>query len=301
MNSKYELLVHNVYIIFLHITIMKKENNTLIIFSIFIIIVLVIQSSIIIYFFNKISILEKQDISNNDKSSNITDFLNKKIDESNSELLNKINNLENDINLKVGKIEAKSNSDFSNIIEASKNSVVTIKTDISQGTGFIITNDGYVVTNAHVLEGAHYAKALTNDQQTKNMTLVGYNKTMDLALLKIEGSYDYLEFDDSDNAKVGEKVIAIGNPLGLSFSVSEGIISALNRQGNNGLYDYIQTDASLNPGNSGGPLINSNGKVIGINNFKANAENIGFSLESNYIIETINQISFNKLNETLIY
>jgi S1-C subfamily serine protease len=96
--------------------------------------------------------------------------------------------------------------------------------------------------------------------------------------------------------KVGEKVIAIGNPLGLSFSVTEGIISALDRVGPNNLAEYIQTDVSLNPGNSGGPLINTRGKVVGINNFKiGDAESLGFALESNSIRDSINDLAGEKI------
>ena len=123
---------------------------------------------------------------------------------------------------------------------------------------------------------------------------------MDVALLKIEGDYNSLIFDDSDDVRIGEKGIAIGNPLGLSFSVSEGIVSALNREGSNGLKIYIQTDASLNPGNSGGPLIGTDGKVIGINNFKARGENLGFALESDYIKQSVNEISLDRLNMTIL-
>ena len=98
-----------------------------------------------------------------------------------------------------------------------------------------------------------------------------------------------------------EKVIAIGNPLGLQFSVSEGIVSAVHRQGPSQTNSYIQTDAALNPGNSGGPLINKQGKVIGINNFKVGGgESLGFALESNYIENIVNQIALEKLNQTLI-
>ncbi|VVB82301.1 Trypsin-like peptidase domain protein [uncultured archaeon] len=116
---------------------------------------------------------------------------------------------------------------------------------------------------------------------------------MDIALLRInDTNYSPLTLADSDNTQVGEKVIAIGNPLGLQFSVSEGIVSAIHRAGENGLNAYIQTDASLNPGNSGGPLIDVNGNVVGINNFKIiGSENIGFSLESNYVKDTINAIA----------
>ena len=197
-------------------------------------------------------------------------------------------------------LKAKTSSDFSGIIEAAIKSVVTIRTNVAQGTGFIITSDGFVVTNAHVLQDAHYANAITYNREIKPMSLIGYSSKLDIALLKIEGSYSFLEFGDSDNIKIGEKVIAIGNPLGLSFSVSEGIVSAVDRVGGNGLPAYIQTDAALNPGNSGGPLINSDGKVIGINNFKVIGENLGFALESNYIVDGVNKIALAALNETIL-
>jgi len=120
-------------------------------------------------------------------------------------------------------------------------------------------------------------------------------------LLKISGDYNSIELGDSDDIQIGEKVIAIGNPLGLQFSVSEGIVSAINREGTNGIEAYIQTDAALNPGNSGGPLINKQGKVIGINNFKiGGGESLGFALESNYIKEVVNQISQEKYKINLI-
>ncbi|MBS3072933.1 trypsin-like peptidase domain-containing protein, partial [Candidatus Pacearchaeota archaeon] len=166
-----------------------------------------------------------------------------------------------------------------------------IRTDVAQGTGFIITDDGYLVTNYHVIDGARYADALTSDSNSKQLTLIGYNPEMDVALLKIPGSYNSIEFDDSDNVKIGEKVIAIGNPLGLSFSVTEGIVSAVHRKIQNSPGGYIQTDAALNSGNSGGPLINTNGRVIGINNFKVKGDNIGFALESNFLVEEINKSS----------
>ena len=178
--------------------------------------------------------------------------------------------------------------------------MVTIKTNVAQGTGFLIKDTGYLITNAHVLSGAKYAKILTYNQGVKQASLVGYDPNMDLALLKISGKYDSLLLGNSDNVKVGEKVIAIGNPLGLSFSVTEGIISAVHRQGPNKLPAYIQTDAALNPGNSGGPLIDKTGKVIGINNFKVTGENLGFALESNYIKTTINNIARQALNTTIV-
>jgi len=198
-------------------------------------------------------------------------------------------------------LKASAGEDFSGIIEESVKSVVTIKTDISQGTGFLITDDGYIITNYHVIAEAKQAGIFTYDKQVHSTSLIGSDTQLDLALLKIEGNYDKLDLGDSDDVQPGEKVIAIGNPLGLQFSVSQGIVSAIHRAGSNNLEAYIQTDAALNPGNSGGPLINQQGKVIGINNFKiGGGENIGFALESNYIEEMVNKIALNKLNQTLV-
>jgi len=240
--------------------------------------------------------------------------LNEKINTNNADLQSKISELskslfeteqaltqvETDFSKQISSLKAQTSADFSGIIDDTVGSVVTIRTDVAQGTGFIITNDGYVVTNAHVLSGAKTAEAITSDQKTKKMTLIGYDPILDLALLKIDGSYQSIKLGDSDNVRVGEKVIAIGNPLGLSFSVSEGIVSAVDRTGSNGIAGYIQTDAALNPGNSGGPLIDTSGKVIGINNFKISGENLGFALESNLIKEVVDDISLKTLNQTII-
>jgi S1-C subfamily serine protease len=203
------------------------------------------------------------------------------------------------IDQEVNNLKASTSSDFSGIIGDVIKSVVTIRTDVSQGSGFVIANGGYIITNEHVMEGAQAASIVTYDGQTHKVLVIGQDSNMDIALLKIsETGYKPLTLEDSSTVQIGEKVIAIGNPLGLQFSVSEGIISAVNRQGTNGLNDYIQTDASLNPGNSGGPLIDVNGKVVGINNFKiSGSENIGFALESDYIKGTVNKI-FKQVNGT---
>lgn len=198
-------------------------------------------------------------------------------------------------------LKASVGEDFSGIIEDSISSVVTIRTDIGQGTGFIINDEGYIVTNAHVLEGGRAIQAITSEQKIIDAFFIGYDIDFDIALLKIPGDYDALKLGDSNDIQIGEKVIAIGNPLGLQFSVSQGIVSAINREGINKVKAYIQTDAALNPGNSGGPLINKKGEVIGINNFKiGDSENLGFALESNYIKDIVNQISQQELNITLI-
>lgn len=216
-----------------------------------------------------------------------------------SDVKGDLSDIEGDLSSQINNLKAGISSDFSGIIDDVIGSVVSVQTDVSQGSGFIITKDGYVITNAHVLSGAAYANAVTLNQRTKPMDLIGYSSSLDIALLKIEGNYDFLELDDSDTIKVGEKVIAIGNPYGLSFSVSEGIVSAIDRNVN-GLPYYIQTDAALNPGNSGGPLINTEGKAIGINNFKISGDNLGFALESNYIKEAANEISLKELGKKIL-
>ena len=213
-----------------------------------------------------------------------------------------------DLNLELGNIDqefdllkASASADFSGIVEEAIKSVVTVKTDVGQGTGFLIHEQGYVITNAHVLSGG--TKLVVQDYEQNNFetAFIGYNSEFDIALLKISGDFKKLELDDSDQIQTGEKVIAIGNPLGLQFSVSEGIVSAIHRIGLNNVEAYIQTDAALNPGNSGGPLINKDGKVIGINNFKiSGGESLGFALESNYIQNIVNEIAQQELNQTLI-
>jgi len=198
-------------------------------------------------------------------------------------------------------LKASAGEDFSGIIEDAIKSVVTIRTDISQGTGFIISREGYVVTNYHVMKDIQAATIIDSDNENHAVVLLGFSEEFDLALLKIIGNYNRLRLGNSDNVQTGEKVIAIGNPLGLQFSVTQGIVSATHREGINGFDVYIQTDAALNPGNSGGPLINKEGRVIGINNFKVGgSESLGFALESNSIREEINKIALEVLNKTLI-
>lgn len=195
------------------------------------------------------------------------------------------------------KLLKSSQEDFSAIVEDAVKSVVTISTGRSIGSGFIVHSDGYVVTNYHVIANAEEIGVLDYNRVARYAEVVGRDEVRDLALLKISGDFEEIKLADSDKLQVGKKVIAIGNPLGLSFTVTEGIISALDRAGPNGLAEYIQTDVSLNPGNSGGPLIDTQGKVIGINNFKiGGAESLGFALESNSIRKGVNIIA----NQTLI-
>ena len=198
-------------------------------------------------------------------------------------------------------LKASTGEDFSGVIENSVKSIVTIKTDVGQGTGFIITNDGYIVTNAHLLSEGKTIESTNYEKDKIPTEFIGSNTNMDVALLKIEGEYNFLELGNSDETQVGERVIAIGNPLGLQFSVTEGIVSGIHRPGINELEAYVQTDAALNPGNSGGPLINKIGKVIGINNFKiGSGESLGFALESNYIKDAVNVISQENLEREIL-
>jgi len=187
--------------------------------------------------------------------------------------------------LKVGQ------EDLSSIITVAVNGVVAVMTENSMGSGFIVSSDGYVVTNYHVIQNGERIRILHKDNKIIDAEVMAIDRLRDLALLKMEGEYNYLELANSDELQVGRKVIAIGNPLGLSFTVTEGIISGLKREGPNGIQEYIQTDVSLNPGNSGGPLLDTKGRVIGINNFKiGGAEGLGFSLESNSIRTSINSL-----------
>lgn len=168
------------------------------------------------------------------------------------------------------------------------------------GTGVVITEDGYIVTNAHVIYDTEYGAGLAesikirmNDNNTYDAEVVGYDIDCDLAVLKIDASgLTPAEFGDSDSLMLGESVIAIGNPLGFDLmnTVTSGIVSGLNRNItiNDKAMNLIQTDTAINSGNSGGPLINKKGQVIGINSSKmlsnygsASIEGIGFAIPSN--------------------
>lgn len=166
-----------------------------------------------------------------------------------------------------------------------------------QGTGFIISSDGQVVTNAHVVENATDIKVMLYDGSIKPAELVEQDPTRDLAVLKIEGEdLPAARLGSSAEVEVGDEVLAIGNALGLGDTptVTTGIVSALERElqlSGSRLTRLIQTDAAINPGNSGGPLVNANGEVIGVNTAIAgNAEGIGFAISIDHarpVIETL--------------
>ena len=165
----------------------------------------------------------------------------------------------------------------------------------SMGSGFVISADGYIVTNNHVIDNADEVKVqFKNNEKPLTAKIIGRDPETDLALLKIDGKSNlpYLEFGDSGKIKVGEWVLAIGNPFGLENTVTLGIVSAKGRIIGAGPFDnFIQTDASINPGNSGGPLIDLDGKVIGINTaIVASGQGIGFAIPSGMAKDVIAQL-----------
>nr|WP_299035892.1 trypsin-like peptidase domain-containing protein [uncultured Tenacibaculum sp.] len=140
---------------------------------------------------------------------------------------------------------------------------------VGTGSGVIISPDGYIVTNNHVIEGANDIEITLNNQKKLKATLIGADKANDIALLKVEADIELpnLPFGNSDNIKVGEWVLAVGNPYNLTSTVTAGIVSAKGRDldGNTNIDSFIQTDAAVNPGNSGGALVNTRGELVGIN------------------------------------
>jgi serine protease Do len=138
---------------------------------------------------------------------------------------------------------------------------------VGVGTGFIVSADGEIVTNAHVVDGADHVSVKLTDGRTIDGKVIGSDPATDIAVIRIEAAnLPTVAFGDSTRLKVGEQVVAIGNPFGLGNSVTSGIVSALGRDINAGPFDdFIQTDAAINKGNSGGPLFNADGEVVGIN------------------------------------
>ncbi|WP_423067495.1 Do family serine endopeptidase [Devosia sp. CN2-171] len=168
----------------------------------------------------------------------------------------------------------------------------------SLGSGFIISADGIVVTNNHVIEGAEEIDVYLTDGTRLPAKIIGADAKTDLAVLKVEAGHDlpYVEFGNSDSAVVGDWVMAIGNPFGLGGSVTIGIVSARNRDIQSGPYDqFIQTDAAINQGNSGGPLFDMDGKVIGINTAiiarGGSSLGIGFAVPGNLAKPVIDQLA----------
>lgn len=164
------------------------------------------------------------------------------------------------------------------------------------GSGFVISEDGYIVTNNHVIEGADEIMIEFFSGEELPAELIGRDPKTDIALLKVEAetALPFVKFGDSDDARVGDWVLAMGNPLGQGFSVSAGIVSARNRALSGTYDDYIQTDAAINRGNSGGPLFNLDGDVVGVNTAilspNGGSIGIGFSMASNVVTNVVDQL-----------
>lgn len=168
---------------------------------------------------------------------------------------------------------------------------------MSQGSGFLVSADGYILTNAHVVKGADKITAVLNDGREIDATLIGADSHTDIAVIKIEGKeFPFLDLGNSDDMDIGEWVVAIGSPFQLEASVTVGVVSAKGRQNLKitDFEDFIQTDAAINPGNSGGPLLNLNADVIGINTAIVSRSGgymgIGFAIPSNLAKNIMQQI-----------
>ncbi|MBT5435738.1 MAG: Do family serine endopeptidase, partial [Rhodospirillaceae bacterium] len=168
---------------------------------------------------------------------------------------------------------------------------------VSLGSGFIVDAEGYVVTNVHVIAEADKIIVILNDDTEYEATIVGADPKTDIALLKIEaeGDLPFVDFGDSDAVRVGDWALAIGNPFGFGSSVTAGIISARQRDINAGPYDeFLQTDAPINRGNSGGPLFSMDGEVIGVNTAiyspSGGSVGIGFAVPSNIVSGVVDQL-----------
>ena len=173
------------------------------------------------------------------------------------------------------------------------------KENVASGSGVIISKDGYIITNRHVINNAEKIEVVLNDKRTYTAEILGEDSNSDLALLKIEeNELPFLEFDNSNKLKVGEWVLAVGNPYNLNSTVTAGIISAKSRKINilndGGIESFIQTDAAINSGNSGGALVNTKGKLIGINTAiqskTGSFSGYGFAIPSNMAEKIINDL-----------
>jgi S1-C subfamily serine protease len=194
------------------------------------------------------------------------------------------------------KLVSASEKSISSVVTISSVNNKLIKNNRSGiGSGVIFSSDGYIVTNLHILSGQNINVKLDNGKNYL-ASIIGIDKNTDIAVLKISSSEELkpINFANSDSLKVGDRVLAIGNPYGIGISVSNGIISATGRDYGNPYLQLIQTDAAINPGNSGGALINENGNLIGINSkifSKTGAyQGIGFAIPSNLVVQIATQL-----------
>jgi serine protease Do len=183
---------------------------------------------------------------------------------------------------------------FKHYYDSLPNAAPRRKENYSLGTGFLISEDGKILTNYHVIAGADEIAVTLHDERQLRAKVLGYDEKLDLAVIKIlqSGSYPATSLGDSSKSKIGDWVLAVGNPFGLGKTVTAGIISAKGRVLGAGPYDdFIQTDASINPGNSGGPLFNLDGEVIGINTaIIASGQGIGFAIPIDMAKKVLGQL-----------
>ena len=173
-------------------------------------------------------------------------------------------------------------------------------TMVAYGSGVVLTPDGYIVTNNHVVEGADEVEVTFNNKVKKTATIIGTDPTTDLALIKVEADdLQYLTFGDSDNVRIGEWVLAVGNPFNLTSTVTAGIVSAKARNlsilgEGTSVESFIQTDAAVNPGNSGGALVNTKGELVGINaaiaSHTGSYEGYSFAIPSNIVRKVVDDL-----------
>jgi S1-C subfamily serine protease len=195
------------------------------------------------------------------------------------------------------------------VVDSASSSVVSIRLgggSFGQGSGFVCSPDGYLVTNSHVVadSGGTVDVQFAEESSTHKAEVVGMDVATDIALLRMNSSrkLDFLNFGDSEQLKVGQLVTAIGNPLGFSSSVSAGVVSSLKRsirsQSGRLIDNVIQTDVALNPGNSGGPLMNSDAEVIGVNTaIVAGAQGLSFAIPSKTVEWVVSQlVRYGKVN-----
>jgi len=184
---------------------------------------------------------------------------------------------------------------FKNLPKEFRNSPQQQRPTQAQGSGFVISSDGYVVTNNHVIEGATKIQVSFDDQEKMDAELVGTDPRTDIALLKLKSakSFPFVKFADKA-ARVGDWALAVGNPFGLGGTVTAGIVSALGRDIGSGPYDFIQIDAAVNKGNSGGPTFNLQGEAIGVNTaiFSPSGGNVGiaFAVPARTALDVIEQL-----------
>jgi serine protease Do len=185
-------------------------------------------------------------------------------------------------------------SGWADIVERVSPSVVSITNSKGLGSGFVIDSDGYVVTNNHVMSGLNEAEVRFSDGTKYKGRLIGRDEATDIALLKIDApkSFPSLRFYDDQRMRVGDLVLAVGNPFGLNGTVTAGILSARGRDeiGSGQYTDYLQLDAAINPGNSGGPTFDVNGRVIGMNTMGRPGSGIGFAIPSTTIKRVVEDL-----------